>query len=97
MPIAFPNSQTKLFKNFVQRRWVYSVAEATSYVKIKKSETYRKEFRSQTDKLKRRSILKKETHLLNKTKTDDKNKKPLSYTPFVQLVFCHNKPSFYPC
>ena len=40
----FPEPKIRLFKNFVQRRWVYSVVETTSYVKIKKSETYRKEF-----------------------------------------------------
>ena len=92
----FPEPKICFSKNFVQRRWVYSVVETTSYVKIKKSETYRKEIRSQTDELKRRNTLKKEHHLLHKTKTDDKNKKPLSYTPFAQLVFCSTKPSFYP-
>ena len=61
-------------KNFVQRRWVYSVVETTSYVKKKKSETYRKEFRSQTDKTKRRNIFKKESHLLHKEATDDKTR-----------------------
>ena len=68
----FPEPKIRFFKNFVQRRWVYSVVETTSYVKIKKSETYRKEFWSQTDKPKRRNILKKESKLLHKTKTDDK-------------------------
>ena len=92
----FPEPTIRFFQKFVQRRWVYSVVETTSYVKIKKSETYRKEFRNQTDELKRRNILKKESHLLHKTKTDDKTKKPLSYTPFVQLAFCPTKPSFYP-
>ena len=33
------------------------------------------------------SLNEERPHLLHKTKTDDKNKKPLSYTPFVQLVF----------
>ena len=40
----FPEPKICFFKNFVQRRWVYSVVETTSYVKKKKSETYRKEF-----------------------------------------------------
>ena len=61
-------------KKFVQRRWVYSVVETTSYVKKKKSETYRNEVWSQTDEPKRRNILKKESHLLHKTKTDDKTR-----------------------
>ena len=86
-----PAPKIRFSKNFVQRRWVYSVVETTSYVKIKKSKTYRKEFCSENDKLKRRNILKKESHLLHKTKTDDKNKKPLSYTRFVQLVFSPTK------
>ena len=38
----FPEPKIHFFKNFVQRRWVYSVVETTSYVKLKKSETYRK-------------------------------------------------------
>ena len=42
----FPEPKICFFQNFVQRRWVYSVVETTSYVKKKKSETYRKEFRS---------------------------------------------------
>ena len=40
----FPEPNICFFKNFVQRRWVYSVVETTSYAKKKKSETYRKEF-----------------------------------------------------
>ena len=70
----FPEPKICFFKNFVQRRWVYSVVETTSYVKKKKKETYRKEFRSQTDELKRRNVLKKESNLLHKTETDDKTR-----------------------
>ena len=71
---CFPNPEICFFKNFVQRRWVYSVVETTSYEKIKKSETSRKEFWSQTDKPKRKNILKKEPHLLRKTETNDKTR-----------------------
>ena len=39
----FPEPKICVFKIFVQRRWVYSVIETTSYVKIKKSQTYREE------------------------------------------------------
>ena len=70
-----PELRSQLFqKIFVQRRWVYSVVETTSYVKKKKSETYRKEIWSKTDKTKRRNTLKKESHMLHKTKTDDKTR-----------------------
>ena len=86
-----PAPKICFFKTFVQQRWVYSVVETTSYVKKKKSETYRKEIWSQIAKLKRRNTLKKESHLLRKTKTDDKTRNPLLYTPFVSLVFCPTK------
>ena len=85
----FPEPKICLFKSFVQRRWVYSVVETTSYVKIKKSETYRKDFRSQTDKLKRINTLKIEPHLLHKRKTDDKTRSLCLIHPLFNKNLSH--------
>ena len=46
---CFTQTQNFFLQIFAQRRWVYLVVEATSWAKVKKWETYSKDYLNQTD------------------------------------------------
>ena len=96
MPIAFPNPQTKLFKKFCSAA-VGLLSSRNNFVCKEKEIRNLPQRISESDwQTQKKKYLEERIPPVTQNKNWRQNKKPLSYTPFVQLVFCPTKPSLYP-